>query len=281
MGQQIATKRKHSINLNINNLNILSLVTFAPPSARTYEPFSRQGKAVLGKCFWGKAGRDETAFFLWGWGPRAFPFVPWSWFELVLSSPKAEETNEANKGVKQPNCVCGGSLRALQCIKSLWTLKDQMSGNLLVWLDHFSLETQITPVEVKKNFNNMVDHFKWRHPTSFDGADDENRQLWCWQNGGDDIESTPALRFSHNDDNEQTLFIIALFMVMMLTMMRIWWRLCRLHSSRGSSTLKVVVLQREKGTTHMLRQLSPPCILSSSFSKKLTIWRRLTFQHFT
>ena len=65
-----------SINLNINNLNILSLVTFAPPSARTYEPFSRQGKAVLGKCFWGKAGRDETAFFLWGWGPRAFPFVP-------------------------------------------------------------------------------------------------------------------------------------------------------------------------------------------------------------
>ena len=65
-----------SINLNINNLNILSLVTFTPPSARTYEPFSRQGKAVLGKCFWGKAGRDETAFFLWGWGPRTFPFAP-------------------------------------------------------------------------------------------------------------------------------------------------------------------------------------------------------------
>ena len=95
-----------------------------------------------------------------------------------------------------PFCVCGGSLGALQCIKSLWTLKDQMSGNLLVWLDHFSLETQITPVEVKKNFNNMVDHFKWRHPTSFDGADDENRQLWGWQSGGDDVESTPAMRLA-------------------------------------------------------------------------------------
>ena len=42
----------------------------------------------------------------------------------------------------------------------------------------------------------MIDHFKWRHPTSFDGADDENRQLWGWQSGGDDVESTPAMRLA-------------------------------------------------------------------------------------
>ena len=54
-----------------------------------------------------------------------------------------------------------------------------MSGNLHVWLDHFSLETQITlGSEVKKNFNNMIDHFKWRHPTIFDGADDSFRQFY-------------------------------------------------------------------------------------------------------
>ena len=128
----------------------MSLVTFALPSARTYEPFSRQGKAVLGKCFWGKAGRDGTAFFSVGLGSKNLPFCPDPGLNLYFLPSKAQETNEANKGVKQSNCVCGGSLSALQCIKSLWTLKDQMSGNLLVWLDHFSLETQITPVKWRK-----------------------------------------------------------------------------------------------------------------------------------
>ena len=73
----LSANRNETQTFNFSiNLNILSLVTFAPPSAHTYESFSRQGKAVLGKCFWGKAGRDETAFFLWGWGPRTFPFAP-------------------------------------------------------------------------------------------------------------------------------------------------------------------------------------------------------------
>ena len=156
-----------------------------------------------------------------------------------------------------------------------------MSGNLHVWLDHFSLETQITPVEVKKNFDNMIDHFKWRHPTSFDGADDSFRQLWCWQSRVDDVESTPAMRLATMMTmNKRCLLLRCLW----------WWRwqwwesddVCAgCTAAAEGSTLKVVVLQREKETTHMLRQLSPPCILSSSFSNKLTIWRRLIFQHFT
>ena len=100
--------------------------------------------------FLGQGGTGRDSLFSVGLGSKNLPFCPDPALNLYFLPTKAEETNEANKGVKQPNCECGGSLGALQCIKSLWTLKDQMSGNLLVWLDHFSLETQITPVKWRK-----------------------------------------------------------------------------------------------------------------------------------
>ena len=79
--------------------------------------FSGQGKAVLVKCFLGQVGRDSL--FSVGLGSKNLPFCPDPGFNLFFLPPQAQETNEANKDVKQPNCVCCGSLGALQCIKSL------------------------------------------------------------------------------------------------------------------------------------------------------------------